>query len=59
MLAKLKKTIFMELDMKAFLRNLLALNFYDGSPLKYREASYTIAELEKRLTAETTPRRHK
>mgnify|MGYP001394309912 FL=1 len=38
--------------MKNVFKKLLALNFYSGSPLKYRESAYTIYELEKRLTAE-------
>ena len=38
--------------MNNLLRTLLKLNFYKGSPLKYREANYTLHELEKRLTAE-------
>ena len=37
----------MGLQMKALIENLLALNLYKGSPLKYREATYTISELEK------------
>ena len=45
--------------MKALLKNVLALNLYKGTPLKYREAAYTIAELEKRLIAETTRQRQK
>tara|TARA_B100001057_G_scaffold304797_1_gene304913 strand:- start:446 stop:595 length:150 start_codon:yes stop_codon:yes gene_type:complete len=49
----------MELDMKALLKNVLALNLYKGSPLKYREAAYTIAELEKRLMSETARQRQK
>ena len=47
------------LDMKALLKNVLALNLYKGTPLKYREAAYTIAELKKRLIAETTRQRQK
>ena len=42
----------MGLHMKALIENLLALNLYKGSPLKYREATYTISELEKRLIAD-------
>jgi hypothetical protein len=42
----------MGLDMKALIKNLLALNSHKGSPLKYREATYTISELEKRLMAD-------
>ena len=38
--------------MNKVLKMLLALNLYKGSPLKYREANYTLNELEKRLTAE-------
>ena len=38
--------------MNKVLKRLLALNLYKGSPLKYREANYTLNELEKRLTAE-------
>ena len=38
--------------MNKLLKKLLTLNFYKGSPLKYREANYTLNELEKRLTAE-------
>jgi hypothetical protein len=38
--------------MNKFLKTLLKLNLYKGSPLKYREANYTLNELEKRLTAE-------
>ena len=38
--------------MKELLKTLLTLNFYKGSPLKYRESNYTLTELEKRLTAE-------
>ncbi len=45
--------------MKDLLKNVLALNLYKGSPLKYREVAYTIAELEKRLIAETTRQRQK
>ena len=45
--------------MKVVLKNLFALNLYKGSPLKYREAAYTIAELEKRLMAETVRQRQK
>ena len=40
------------IEMKNVFKKLLALNFYSGSPLKYRESAYTIYELEKRLTAE-------
>ena len=40
------------IEMKTVFKKLLALNFYSGSPLKYRESAYTIYELEKRLTAE-------
>ena len=49
----------MELDMKVLLKNVLALNLYKGTPLKYREASHTIAELEKRLMSETARQRQK
>ena len=45
-------TNFMGLHMKALIKNLLALNLYKVSPLKYREATYTISELEKRLIAD-------
>ena len=45
--------------MKALLKKVLALNLYKGTPLKYREASYTIAELEKRLMSETVCQRQK
>ena len=45
--------------MKALLKNVLALNFYKGTPLKYRETLYTIAELEKRLMSETARQRQK
>ena len=38
--------------MKNVFKKLLALNFYSGIPLKYRESAYTVYELEKRLTAE-------
>ena len=38
--------------MNKLLETLLRLNLYKGSPLKYREANYTLNELEKRLTAE-------
>ena len=38
--------------MKKLFKTLLTLNLYKGSPLKYREANYTLNELEKRLTAE-------
>jgi hypothetical protein len=38
--------------MNQLLKMLLRLNLYKGSPLKYREANYTLNELEKRLTAE-------
>jgi hypothetical protein len=38
--------------MNKLLKTLLRLNLYKGSPLKYREANYTLNELEKRLTAE-------
>ena len=38
--------------MKKIFKNLLKLNFYNGIPLKYREANYTLSELEKRLSAE-------
>ncbi len=38
--------------MKNLFKKLLALDFYSGSPLKYRESAYTVYELEKRLTAE-------
>ena len=40
------------IEMKNVFKKLLALNFYSGSPLKYRESAYTIYELEKRLIAE-------
>ena len=40
------------IEMKNVLKKLLALDFYSGSPLKYRESAYTIYELEKRLIAE-------
>ena len=40
------------IEMKNVFKKLLALNFYSGSPLKYRESAYNIYELEKRLTAE-------
>ena len=40
------------IEMKNVFKKLLALNFYSGSPLKYRESDYTIYEFEKRLTAE-------
>ena len=43
--------------MKALLKNVLALNLYKGTPLKYREVAYTIAELEKRLMAEVSRHR--
>ena len=40
--------------MLKFFRNILTLDFKPGgnSPLKYREANYTLAELERRLNAE-------
>ena len=38
--------------MKNVFKKLLALDFYSGTPLKYRESAYTVYELEKRLTAE-------
>ena len=38
--------------MNNLLKALFTLNLYKGSPLKYREANYTLNELEKRLTAE-------
>ena len=38
--------------MNHFFKTLFTLNLYKGSPLKYREANYTLNELEKRLTAE-------
>ena len=38
--------------MKKFFKNLLSFSLYDGTPLKYRESNYTIAELEKRLISE-------
>jgi hypothetical protein len=49
--------------MTKLLKNIFKMNFTNaktgswagvpmGQPLKYREASYTVAELEKRLTAE-------
>ena len=40
------------IEMKNVFKKLLALNFYSGSPLKYRESAYTIYELEKRLVPE-------
>jgi hypothetical protein len=43
-----RKVIEMENKFKKF----LALNFYSGRPLKYRESAEIIYELEKRLTAE-------
>jgi len=40
--------------MLKFFKNILTLDFkpVGGSPLKYREANYTLAELERRLNAE-------
>ena len=49
--------------MSKLLKNIFKMNFSDaktggwpgvemGKPLKYRESSYTVAELEKRLVAE-------
>ena len=49
--------------MSKLLKNIFKMNFTNaktggwpgvgmGQPLKYRESSYTVAELEKRLTAE-------
>ena len=40
--------------MLKFFKNILTLDFkpVGGSPLKYREANYTLAELERRLKAE-------
>ena len=49
--------------MSKLLKNIFKMNFSDaktggwpgvemGQPLKYRESSYTVAELEKRLVAE-------
>ncbi len=49
--------------MTKILKNIFSMRFSDaktggwpgtptGQPLKYREASYTVAELEKRLNAE-------
>jgi len=49
--------------MTKLLKNIFSMRFSDaknggwpgtpmGQPLKYREASYTVAELEKRLNAE-------
>ena len=47
------------IEMKNVLKKLLALDFYSGSPLKYRESAYTIYELEKRLIAEINGYRQK
>ena len=38
--------------MTKILKNIFKLNFYTGTPLKYRESNYTLSELEKRLVAE-------
>ena len=40
--------------MLKFLKNMLTLDFkpVGKTPLKYREANYTLAELERRLNAE-------
>ena len=40
--------------MLKFFQNLISFDFKpaNGTPLKYRESNYTIAELEKRLVSE-------
>ena len=40
------------IDMKNVGKKLLALNFFSGTPPKYRESAYTIYDLEKKSTAE-------
>ena len=34
------------------LKKLFSINLYTGNPLRYRESQFTVAELEKRLTAQ-------